>query len=72
MQGHVYCNRPCKIAGSINVADVFDQMIDSQISILLIILSLKSNDVYHTALLFSVCPLKKVKYVVNLRQGSES
>jgi hypothetical protein len=77
MQGHVYCNTPCEISSSVNVADFFDQTIDPQIlqnnrSILLIIVSLKSNYVYHTAHLFYVCPLKKLKQVVNLRQGSES
>jgi hypothetical protein len=77
MQGHVYCNTPCGISGSVNVADFFDQTIDPQVlqnnlPILLIIESLKSNYVYHTARLFYVCPLKKLKHVVNLRQGSES
>jgi len=76
MQDHVNCNIPCKISGSKNVADFLDQMIDPQILqnnlyILLIIESLKSFYVYHTALLFYVCPLKKLKHVVKLRQGSE-
>jgi hypothetical protein len=73
MQSHVYCNRPCKMSGSINIADFFDQTIDPQIlqnnvSILLIIVTEEKLRISYGTLVFCLF-LEKVKVWCQSRVG---